>query len=121
MGNYRITPPVGTMHIFVDGRLVKSKVHNTRYNRESYATQMIIKYSDSIIDFVFNDGLREIHMYTHDPKKVFATQHWSGQPLRVYFAEMMFPQNVIDYFCTAVGQCFPPSAIDTGQHCIFTG
>ena len=72
MGNYRITPPVGTMHIFVDGRLVKSKVHNTRYNRESYATQMIIKYSDSIIDFVFNDGLKEIHMYTHDPKKVFA-------------------------------------------------
>ena len=70
MGNYRITPPVGTMHIFVDGRLVKSKVHNTRYNRESYATQMIIKYSDSIIDFVFNDGLKEIHMYTYDPKAV---------------------------------------------------
>ena len=68
MGNYRITHPVGTMHIYVDGRLVKSKVHNTRYNRECYATQMIIKYSDSIIDFVFNDGLREIHMFTYDPK-----------------------------------------------------
>lgn len=68
MGNYKITPAVGTMHIFVDGRLVKSKVHNTRYNRESYATQMIIKYSDCIIDFVFNDGLKEIHMYTYDPK-----------------------------------------------------
>jgi hypothetical protein len=68
MGNYKITPPVGTMHIYVDGRLVKSKVHNTRHNRESYATQMIIKYSDSIIDFVFNDGLREIHMFTYDPK-----------------------------------------------------
>ena len=68
MGNYKITPPVGTMHVYVDGVLVKSKVHNTRYNRESYATQMIIKYSDSIIDFVFNDGLREIHMFTYDPK-----------------------------------------------------
>lgn len=68
MGNYKITPPVGTMHVYVDGRLVKSKVHNTRYNRESYATQMIIKYSDSIIDFVFNDGIREIHMFTYDPK-----------------------------------------------------
>ena len=68
MGNYKITPPVGTMNVYVDGRLVKSKVHNTRYNRESYATQMIIKYSDSIIDFVFNDGLREIHMFTYDPK-----------------------------------------------------
>jgi hypothetical protein len=68
MGNYKITPPVGTMHVYVDGRLVKSKVHNTRYNRESYATQMIIKYSDSIVDFVFNDGLREIHMFTYDPK-----------------------------------------------------
>ena len=70
MGNYKITPPVGTMHIYVDGRLVKSKVHNTRYNRESYATQMIIKYSDSIIDFVFNDGLREIQMFTYDPKAI---------------------------------------------------
>lgn len=70
MGNYKITPPVGTMHVYVDGRLVKSKVHNTRYNRECYATQMIIKYSDSIIDFVFNDGLREIHMFTYDPKAV---------------------------------------------------
>lgn len=70
MGNYKITPPVGTMHVYVDGRLVKSKVHNTRYNRESYATQMTMKYSDSIIDFVFNDGLREIHMFTYDPKAV---------------------------------------------------
>ena len=68
MGNYKITPPVGTMHVYVDGRLVKSKVHNTRYNRESYATGMIVKYSDSIIDFVFNDGLREIQMFTYDPK-----------------------------------------------------
>jgi len=68
MGNYKITPPVGTLHVYVDGRLVKSKVHNTRYNRESYATQLIIKYSDSIVDFVFNDGLREIHMFTYDPK-----------------------------------------------------
>jgi hypothetical protein len=68
MGNYKITPPVGTMHIYVDGRLVKSKVHNTRYNRECYATGMIVKYSDSIIDFVFNDGIREIHMFTYDPK-----------------------------------------------------
>jgi hypothetical protein len=68
MGSYKITPPVGTMHVYVDGRLVKSKVHNTRYNRESYATQMIMKYSDSIVDFVFNDGLREIHMFTYDPK-----------------------------------------------------
>jgi len=70
MGNYKITPPVGTLHIYVDGRLVKSKVHNTRYNRESYATGMIIKYTDSIIDFVFNDGLREIQMFTYDPKAV---------------------------------------------------
>jgi hypothetical protein len=68
MGNYKITPPVGTMHVYVDGRLVKSKVHNTRYNRECYATGMIVKYTDSIIDFVFNDGLREIHMFTYDPK-----------------------------------------------------
>jgi len=68
MGNYKITPPVGTMHVYVDGRLVKSKVHNTRYNRESYATGMIVKYTDSIIDFVFNDGIREIHMFTYDPK-----------------------------------------------------
>ena len=68
MGNYKITPPVGTLHVYVDGRLVKSKVHNTRYNRESYATQLIIKYNDSIVDFVFNDGLREIHMFTYDPK-----------------------------------------------------
>jgi len=70
MGNYKITPPVGTLHVYVDGRLIKSKVHNTRYNRESYATQMIIKYSDSIVDFVFNDGLREIQMFTYDPKAV---------------------------------------------------
>jgi hypothetical protein len=68
MGNYKITPPVGTLHVYVDGRLVKSKVHNTRYNRECYATGMIVKYTDSIIDFVFNDGLREIHMFTYDPK-----------------------------------------------------
>ena len=68
MGNYKITPPVGTLHVYVDGRLVKSKVHNTRYNRECYATQMIVKYTDSIIDFVFNDGIREIHMFTYDPK-----------------------------------------------------
>lgn len=68
MGNYKITPPVGTMHVYVDGRLVKSKVHNTRYNRECYATGMIVKYTDSIIDFVFNDGIREIHMFTYDPK-----------------------------------------------------
>jgi hypothetical protein len=68
MGNYKITPPVGTLHIYVDGRLVKSKVHNTRYNRECYATGMIVKYTDSIIDFVFNDGIREIHMFTYDPK-----------------------------------------------------
>ncbi len=68
MGNYKITPPVGTLHVYVDGRLVKSKVHNTRYNRECYATGMIVKYTDSIIDFVFNDGIREIHMFTYDPK-----------------------------------------------------
>jgi len=68
MGNYKITPPVGTLHVYVDGRLVKSKVHNTRYNRECYATGMIVKYTDSIIDFIFNDGLREIHMFTYDPK-----------------------------------------------------
>ena len=68
MGNYKITPPVGTLHVYVDGRLVKSKVHNTRYNRECYATGMIVKYTDSIIDFVFNNGLREIHMFTYDPK-----------------------------------------------------
>jgi hypothetical protein len=68
MGNYKITPPVGTLHVYVDGRLVKSKVHNTRYNRECYATGMIVKYTDSIIDFVFNDGLREIHMFTYDSK-----------------------------------------------------
>jgi hypothetical protein len=68
MGNYKITPPVGTLHVYVDGRLVKSKVHNTRYNRECYATGMIVKYTDSIIDFVFNDGLREIHIFTYDPK-----------------------------------------------------
>ena len=74
MGNYKITPPVGTLHIYVDGRLIKSKVHNTRYNRESYATQMIMKYSDSIIDFVFNDGLREIHMFTYDPKEKIKRQ-----------------------------------------------
>lgn len=74
MGNYKITPPVGTLHIYVDGRLIKSKVHNTRYNRECYATQMIMKYSDSIIDFVFNDGLIEIHMGTYDPKEKIKRQ-----------------------------------------------
>ena len=89
MGNYRITPPVGTMHIFVDGRLVKSKVHNTRYNRESYATQIIIKYSDSVIDFVFNDGLKEIHMYTYDPQAVITK--------RVHEIPSFF-KNDIEYF-----------------------
>jgi hypothetical protein len=63
MGNYKITPPVGTLHVYVDGRLVKSKVHNTRYNRECYATGMIVKYTDSIIDFVFNDGIRDTYVY----------------------------------------------------------
>jgi hypothetical protein len=89
MGNYRITPPVGTMHVYVDGALIKSKVHNTRYNRESYATQMIIKYSDSIIDFVFNDGLKEIHMFTFNPK---ASIDRTPPPVPSFF------ENGIEYF-----------------------
>lgn len=89
MGNYRITPPVGTMHIFVDGKLVKSKVHNTRYNRESYATSVITRYSDSVIDFVFNDGLQEIHMFTYDPKTSIDR---TSPPVPSFF------ENGIEYF-----------------------
>lgn len=89
MGNYRITPPVGTLHVLVDSILVKSKVHVTRYNRESYATAMINKYNDSIIDFVFNDGLKEIHMFTYDPK---ASIDRTPPPVPSFF------ENGIEYF-----------------------
>jgi hypothetical protein len=89
MGNYKITPPVGTLHVYVDGALIKSKVHNTRYNRESYATAMINKYNDSIIDFIFNDGLKEIHMFTYDPK---VSIDRTPSPVPSFF------ENGIEYF-----------------------
>lgn len=68
MAKFNITPAVGIIHVYIDGILYSSKRHQSRYGRECYCHGIIRCYNDSVIRFVFNDGIKEIEMGIYDPK-----------------------------------------------------
>ena len=68
MAKYKITPALGIVHIYLDDKEYFCKMHKSRQGRESYCNSIINAYYDSIIRFVFNDGITKIEMGIHDPK-----------------------------------------------------